>query len=46
VNEHLSLRLNVYNLTNERYTRNVNSNGGRDNPGHPRSALLTSHVRF
>ena len=46
VNEHLSLRLNVYNLTNERYIRNVNNNGGRYNPGHPRSALLTSHVTF
>jgi catecholate siderophore receptor len=46
VNQHLSLRFNVYNLTNERYIRNVNNNGGRYNPGHPRSALLTSHVTF
>ncbi|HXH25185.1 MAG TPA: TonB-dependent receptor, partial [Vicinamibacterales bacterium] len=46
VNSHLSLRLNVYNITNERYIRNVNNNGGRYNPGHPRSALLTSHVTF
>jgi catecholate siderophore receptor len=46
VNEHLSLRLNIYNLTNESYIRNVNNNGGRYNPGHPRSALLTSHVTF
>jgi catecholate siderophore receptor len=46
VNEHLSLRLNIYNLTNETYIRNVNNNGGRYNPGHPRSALLTSHVKF
>ena len=46
VNEHLSLRLNIYNLTNESYIRNVNNNGGRYNPGHPRSALLTSHVKF
>jgi len=46
VNSHLSLRLNVYNLTNERYIRNVNNNGGRYNPGHSRSALLTSHVTF
>jgi catecholate siderophore receptor len=46
VNEHLSLRLNIYNVTNERYIRNVNNNGGRYNPGHPRSALLTSHVKF
>jgi catecholate siderophore receptor len=46
VNTHLSLRLNVYNLTDETYIRNVNNNGGRYNPGHPRSALLTSHVKF
>ena len=46
VNSHLSLRLNIYNLTDELYIRNVNNNGGRYNPGHPRSALLTSHVRF
>jgi catecholate siderophore receptor len=46
VNSHLSLRVNVYNLTDEIYIRNVNNNGGRYNPGHPRSALLTSHVKF
>jgi catecholate siderophore receptor len=46
VNSHLSLRLNIYNLTDEVYIRNVNNNGGRYNPGHPRSALLTSHVTF
>jgi catecholate siderophore receptor len=46
VNSHLSLRLNIYNLTDETYIRNVNNNGGRYNPGHPRSALLTSHVKF
>jgi len=46
VNEHLSLRVNIYNLTDEAYIRNVNNNGGRYNPGHPRSALLTSHVKF
>ena len=46
VNSHLSLRLNIYNVTDEVYIRNVNNNGGRYNPGHPRSALLTSHVKF
>jgi catecholate siderophore receptor len=46
VNSHLSLRFNVYNVTDETYIRNVNNNGGRYNPGHPRSALLTSHVTF
>ena len=46
VNSHLSLRLNVSNLTNETYVRNVNNNGGRYNPGHPRAAVLTSKVSF
>jgi catecholate siderophore receptor len=46
VNSHFSLRLNVYNLTDERYIRNVNNNGGRYNPGQPRSAMLSSDVRF
>jgi catecholate siderophore receptor len=46
VNTHLSLRLNVNNITDELYIRNVNNNGGRYNPGIPRSAILTSTVRF
>jgi catecholate siderophore receptor len=46
VNSHLTLRLNVSNLTNETYVRNVNNNGGRYNPGNPRAAVLTSKVRF
>ena len=46
VNSHLSLRLNVYNLTDKTYVRNVNNNGGRFNPGQPRSAMVTSNVRF
>jgi catecholate siderophore receptor len=46
LNAHLSLRVNVYNLTNEVYIRNVSNNGGRYNPGNPRSAMLTSQVRF
>ena len=46
VNSHLTLRLNVYNLTDRVYIRNVNNNGGRYNPGHPRSATLTSSIRF
>ena len=33
VNQHLTLRLNVYNLTDKVYIRNVNNNGGRYNPG-------------
>jgi catecholate siderophore receptor len=46
VNTHLSLRLNVSNITNETYIRNVNNNGGRYNPGNPRAALVTTRVAF
>lgn len=46
VNAHLSLRLNVNNLTDEVYVRSVNNNGGRYNPGPTRSALLTSQIAF
>jgi catecholate siderophore receptor len=46
VNTHLTLRLNIYNLFDETYIRNVNNNGGRYNPGYPRSAMVTSQVRF
>jgi catecholate siderophore receptor len=46
VNSHLTLRLNVSNITDKVYIRNVNNNGGRFNPGTPRSAVVTSSVRF
>src|SRR5688572_12009372 len=46
VNTHLSLRLNVNNITDKVYIKNVNNNGGRFNPGTPRSAIVTSSVRF
>jgi catecholate siderophore receptor len=46
VNAHLSLRLNVYNLADRTYVRNVNNNGGRYNPGQPRWAMVTSNFRF
>jgi catecholate siderophore receptor len=46
LNQHLSLRLNIYNLTDEVYIRNVNNNGGRYNPGAPRSFLLSSGISF
>jgi catecholate siderophore receptor len=42
----VSLRLNVYNVTNETYIRNINNNGGRYNPGHPRTATLTASFGF
>ncbi len=46
VNTHLSLRVNVYNLTDEVYVRNVNNNGGRYNPGNSRSVMITSNLKF
>jgi catecholate siderophore receptor len=44
--QHTTLRLNVYNATNERYIRSVNNNGGRHNPGTPRAATVALGVRF
>jgi catecholate siderophore receptor len=46
VNRYLTLRLNVYNLTDEVYIRNVNNNGGRYNPGYTRSILLNTQIGF
>ena len=46
VSERFTLRLNVYNLTNETYVRSVNNNANRYNPGSPRSAMLTTTFRF
>jgi catecholate siderophore receptor len=46
LNSHLTLRLNLSNVTNEVYIRNVNNNGARYNPGTPRAAVLTSTVSF
>ncbi len=46
VGPHLTLRLNIYNLTDRVYVRNINNNAGRYNPGTPRAFLLTSAIRF
>jgi catecholate siderophore receptor len=46
VNRYLTLRLNVYNLTDELYIRNINNNGGRYNPGYTRSILLNTQIGF
>jgi catecholate siderophore receptor len=46
VNRNLTFRLNLTNLTDNVYIRNVNNNGGRFNPGQPRAAILTSNVTF
>ena len=43
----LRLSLNdIYNVADKTYIRNVNNNGGRYNPGYPRTAQLTSVVKF
>lgn len=46
VTPHLTLRLNAYNLADERYIRSVNTNGGRYNPGLRRALLLSTQVGF
>jgi catecholate siderophore receptor len=46
VNRNLTLRLNIYNMTDQIYIRNVNNNGGRYNPGNPRTVQLTSVFNF
>jgi catecholate siderophore receptor len=46
VNTNLSFRVNVSNLTDEIYIRNVNNNGGRYNPGYRRSVMLSTNVGF
>jgi catecholate siderophore receptor len=46
VNRNLTLRVNIYNLFNETYIRNVNNNGGRYNPGYPRSATVSTQFQF
>jgi catecholate siderophore receptor len=46
VNKHLSFRVNVYNVADAAYIRNVNNNGGRYNPGNPRSITFTPKITF
>lgn len=46
VNRHLDLRLNVYNLADEKYVVSINKSGYRYTPGTPRSASLTANIRF
>lgn len=46
VNRHLTLRVNLYNVTDAVYVRNISNNGGRYNPGNPRSVLVTSRLGF
>jgi catecholate siderophore receptor len=46
VNSWLTLRANVNNLADERYVQSYNNNGGRFNPGAPRSYLVTAELKF
>ncbi|QOL47867.1 catecholate siderophore receptor Fiu [Massilia litorea] len=46
VNRNLDIRLNVYNLGDERYIASINKSGYRYTPGTPRSASLTANLRF
>jgi catecholate siderophore receptor len=46
VNKRLSLRVNIYNLADTAYIRSVNNNGGRYNPGSPRSITFTPKITF
>jgi len=46
VNRNLDIRLNVYNLGDERYVAAINKSGYRYTPGSPRAASLTANLRF
>ncbi|CAN7281237.1 catecholate siderophore receptor Fiu [Massilia sp. LjRoot122] len=46
ISPNLDLRLNVYNLADERYVASINKSGYRYTPGAPRSASLTANFRF
>ncbi|MCC2970539.1 catecholate siderophore receptor Fiu [Massilia sp. IC2-476] len=46
IGPNLDLRLNVYNLADERYVASINKSGYRYTPGTPRSASLTANFRF
>jgi catecholate siderophore receptor len=46
ISRNLDIRLNVYNLGDERYVASINKSGYRYTPGTPRSASLTANFRF
>jgi catecholate siderophore receptor len=46
VNRYLVLRLNMNNLGDEKYIRNISNNGGRYNPGFARSILFNTQIGF
>ncbi|KAG0929295.1 hypothetical protein G6F31_017406 [Rhizopus arrhizus] len=46
VNDHVSLRLNGYNLFDKQYVASINKSGYRYTPGAPRTFLLSADIRF
>ena len=46
LNEHVTLRLNGYNLADKRYVAAINKSGYRYTPGTPRTFLLSADFRF
>jgi catecholate siderophore receptor len=44
--KNIDLRLNVYNLTDEKYVVAINKSGYRYTPGVARSASLTANIGF
>jgi len=46
VNRNLDIRLNLYNLGDERYVASINKSGYRYTPGSPRAASLSANLRF
>ncbi|VXC73613.1 catecholate siderophore receptor Fiu [Massilia sp. 9I] len=46
VSPNLDLRLNVYNIADERYVASINKSGYRYTPGAPRAASLTANFKF
>jgi catecholate siderophore receptor len=42
----LTLRANLNNLTDAKYIRSINNNGGRYNPGYTRNVLVTMNAGF
>ncbi len=46
LSQHVTVRLNVNNLFDEKFIQSLNNNGGRFNPGAPRAYLLSADFRF
>ena len=46
MNEHLSLRLNAYNLTDEHYVASINKSGYRYLPGVARTLQISADIQF